>query len=357
MKRSIVTLLVSGITLVLLIGAAIALPVPYVRMAPGPTFNVLGDVGEEPVIAISGTEVFPTDGALDMTTVSESGGPRGGLTFVQAIGAWFARSDAVVPASLLYPDDVTGEDLRRRGAALFSTSESNAVAAALNYLSLPLDQAVIATAVFDDSPAQEFFEPRDRILRLDGQPITEPTQVSEAIRGKPIGTSFRFDVARGTEGDEISFDVVSQANPDDPSTPYIGIGVGTYFTPADFDVSFTLEDVGGPSAGLIFTLGIVDKLTPGELTGGRQVAGSGTITPEGEVGSIGGIRQKLAGAQRAGAELFLLPERNCTEAVGHIPDGITAVPVATVAQAATAIEAWLAGEPLRTCPVSAPSGS
>lgn len=357
MKRPIVTLLFSSIVLVGLIAAAIALPVPYVRMAPGPTFNVIGSVGDEPVIVITGTEIFPTSGALDMTTVSESGGPRGGLTFVQAIGAWFAESDAVVPASLLYPDDVTGEDLRRRNAALFSTSESNAVAAALNELGLPLTREVVATAVFDDSPAAEFFEPKDRIVSVDGIMIQEPTQVSEVVRSKPIGTPFLFEITRGAAAESKTFTVVSAANPDDPQVPYVGIGLGVYFAPADFDIAVTVQDVGGPSAGLIFALGIVDKLTPGDLTAGRSIAGSGTITPEGEVGSIGGIRQKLAGAKRDGAELFLLPQRNCVEAVGHIPEGLTAVPVATISQARSAIQAWLAGEPVAGCPVSAPAGS
>jgi Lon-like protease len=358
-RRAYATLAVSGITLIALLAMAVWLPVPYVRMAPGPTFNVIGDVNDQAVIVITGTESFPTSGELDMTTVSESGGPRGGLTFIQAMGAWFAESDAVVPSSLLYPEDVTGEDLRRRNAALFSTSESNAVAAALNYLGLPLDSQVVATAVFEDSPAEEFFLPKDRILTLDGVQIKEPTDVSETIRSKPIGTTFRFEVSREVEGSitQESFDVVSGANPDDPQVPYIGIGLGTYFAPANFDIALTVKDVGGPSAGLIFALGIVDKLTPGELTGGKAIAGSGTITPDGVVGSIGGVRQKMAGAKREGVGLFLLPERNCREAVGHIPEGLDAVPVATIAEAAGVIADWVAGKPVEGCPVSAAPGS
>lgn len=359
MKRSLTTLIASGVALLGLIAVALALPVPYVRMAPGPTFNVIGDIGDQPVIVITGVETYPTDGALDMTTVSESGGPRGGLTFVQAIGAWFSSSDAVVPSELLYPDDVTGEDLRRRNAALFNTSESNAVAAALNYLNLPLEQDVVVTAVYEDSPAESVFQPNDRISQLNGTAITEPAQVSEAIRAEPIGTTFNFVVSREVDGvvTETAFEVTSAANPDDPNLAYIGIGLGLYFAPANFNIALSIKDVGGPSAGLIFTLGIIDILTPGELTGGRAIAGSGTITPEGEIGSIGGIRQKLAGAQREGAELFLLPERNCREAVGYIPDGVQAVPVATLADATTSIRDWLAGKPLPACPVSALPGS
>lgn len=359
MNRSLVTLIASVLALVGLITVALALPVPYVRMAPGPTFNVIGTIGEQPVIVIADVQTYPTEGALDMTTVSESGGPRGGLTFVQAIGAWFSRSDAVVPTSLLYQDDVTGEDLRRRSAALFSTSESNAVAAALNYLNLPIVREVVVTAVFDESPAADVFEPRDRILRLNGITMTEPAQVSDAIRAEPVGTSFQFEIIREVNGEflEENIDVVSAANPDDPEVAYIGIGIGLYFAPQDFSVAVSVKDVGGPSAGLIFALGIIDKLTPEDLTGGKAIAGSGTVNPEGEVGAIGGLRQKLAGAKRDGAELFLHPVPNCREAVGFIPEGVTAVPVATLAEAAQIIADWRAGKSVPACPVSAPAGS
>ena len=104
--------------------------------------------------------------------------------------------------------------------------------------------------------------------------------------------------------------VISGENPDAPDKPYLGISVGKLYS-AEFDINFTLSDVGGPSAGLMFATGIVDKLTPADLTGGNHIAGTGTITPEGEVGPIGGIRQKLAGARSAGAELFLMPEQHC----------------------------------------------
>jgi PDZ domain-containing protein len=132
--------------------------------------------------------------------------------------------------------------------------------------------------------------------------------------------------------------------------PYLGIGVGELYA-ADFPITFTLEDVGGPSAGLTFAMGIVDKLTPIDLTAGQHVAGSGTITPTGEVGPIGGIRQKLAGAREAGATLFLMPVEHCAESEGHIPDGLTVTPVATLSEAISAVEAFAAGAPVPTCPV------
>jgi PDZ domain-containing protein len=346
------TLLASLLTFMALVGAAVTLPVPYIRMAPGPTFNVICDVGNYPVIEITGTQTYPAAGEIDLTTVRESGGPRGGLTFVQAIGAWFSDSDAVVPQELIYPDDVTGEDLRRRQAVLFSTSGSNAVAAALNYLELPINTDVVVSGVELESPSTSVFEPRDIIVRMDGVTITEPGQVVDAVRAQPIGTTFNFEVRREVDGtaSDIPLTVTSAANPDDPALPYIGITVSTLFT-GDFDIRLNLEDVGGPSAGLVFSLGIIDKLTPEDLTDGKSIAATGTITPTGEVGPVGGIRQKMAGARAEGAELFLMPVRQCAEAQGRIPVGLTVVPVTTLAEAVDSIRAWLDGKTLPTCPV------
>jgi PDZ domain-containing protein len=151
------------------------------------------------------------------------------------------------------------------------------------------------------------------------------------------------------DGVEQEISITSIANPDDPTVPQIGIGVDTLYS-ADFPIDFTLEHIGGPSAGLMFAAGIVDKLTPGDLVAGRHVAGTGTIAPDGTVGPIGGIRQKLAGARNAGATLFVLPEKHCTEIEGHVPDGLTVVPVGTLTEGIAAIEAYVAGEAVASCP-------
>jgi PDZ domain-containing protein len=345
-------LVTSATCLIALIAAALLLPVPFVKMSPGPTYNVVGDVDGVPVIDIEGTQVYPTTGALDMTTVMESGGPRGGLTFVEAIGSWFNPADAVLPRELLYPDDVSGEEVKVRQAALFSTAESNSVAAALNYLGKPVRNELVVTAVYEGTPAAGVLQPRDRILKVNGQAVTEPAQVGEAVRAEPIGSEFTFTVERLVDSVLKTLDVQvrSQDNPDEPGTPQVGIGVGLNYA-ADFDITFTLKDIGGPSAGMMFALGLVDKLTPEDLAAGRHIAGTGTITPEGEVGTIGGIRQKLAGARSAGAELFLMPAAHCAEAADHVPDGLTVVPIKTLADAVAAVEGWDdGGAGLVTCP-------
>lgn len=339
-------MLASAASLVLLLLVALLLPVPYVRISPGPTFNTIGEFDGTPLIEISGTETFPVTGQLDMVTIQELGGPRGGLTLFQALAGWVDPDDAILPRELLYPDDVTGEQVQQENAAAFSTSQSDATAAALTYLDRPVDEHVVVTAVAAGSPAEGVFDGGDRILTVDGAPITEAVQVGEAVRARPIGSTIAFTVER--DGAETSFDVVSVASPDDPSRPYVGISVGTLYV-APFDLEFTLQDVGGPSAGLMFALGIVDKLTPEDLTDGRHVAGTGTITPEGAVGPIGGIRQKLASAGDAGAGLFLMPRVHCEEAAGWVPDGLTVAAVDTLDAAVDAVRSWRSGGPVPTC--------
>lgn len=340
------TLIISAVVTASLVAVAFLLPVPYVRLAPGPTFNVIGEVDGEQVIEIDGAETFPVTGELDMTTVSESGGPRGGLTFVEAIAAWFNASDAVVPRELLYPDDVTGEEIRQRGAALFSTAESDAIAAALGYLGIPVTTEVIVTAVLNETPAEGVLEPRDRIRAIDGKAVSTPQDVVDAVRAAPIGTTLALDIERG--GDPTQVRVTTADNPDKPGTGLVGITVGNFYTP-DFTIDFTLQDIGGPSAGLVFAMGIVDKLSAEDITGGGHVAVTGTIDPDGSVGPVGGIRQKLTGARDAGAELFVMPRDHCAEAEGYIPEGLTVVPVESLREAVAAVAAWRSGGDLPTC--------
>jgi len=353
--------IVCALTTFVLLAVALLLPVPYVKLSPGPTFNIIGTVDGKPVVAISGTQTYPTTGALDMTTVSELGGPRRGLTFVDALASWFNPSVAVLPTRLLFPDNLTAEQNATRQQLLFDTSQSEAVAAAMRYLNRPVTTQVVVTSVVSGSPADGVLDPRDELVSIDGQAIKHPEDVVTAIRAKPIGTSFDVVISRdgvtvdGAIKDNVQshVTVTSTQNPDDATKPYIGIGVGEYYS-AGFPIDFTLQDIGGPSAGTMFAIGIIDKLTPGDLAKGHHIAGTGTIDASGKVGAIGGIRQKLAGARNAGAELFLMPKVHCDEAEGYIPDGLRVVPMQTLAEGVQAIENWTAGKAVASCPASAP---
>lgn len=341
------TAIVSVGVVIVLAAVAALLPVPFIVVSPGPTFNTIGEVNGVPLVEISDTETYPTDGHLDMTTIRESGAPRSPLTIYQALAAWVNPDQAVLPRELLYPDDISGEEVKQRNAVLFSTSQSHAIAAAMGALDRPVIADPVVTAVVVGAPADGILRAGEQILSVDGQPVTTPTQVGDVIRAEPIGSTFAFTVLR--DGEEVTVDVVSAPNPDDPAVPYVGITIGLLYS-AEFPIDFTLTDVGGPSAGMMFALAIVDKLTPESLTGGGFVAGTGTISPTGEVGPIGGIRQKLAGARGAGATLFLMPRDHCEEAAGHIPDGLTVVPVSTLDESLEVLTRWQAGDTLPACP-------
>ena len=340
--------LISGLVLVILIALAAVLPVPFVVLSPGPTFNTIGEVDGRPLVEISDTTTYPTSGALDMTTIREEGEPRSPLTVYGALAAWVDPNRAVLPRELLYGDDETTDEVEQRNAVMFSTSQSNAIAAALNTIGEPVLEDVVVTAVIEGTPAYGVLNAGEQILAIDGNAVTSPSDVVDAVRSQPIGSTLVFTVLR--DGEPTDVDVVSASNPDAPAVPYVGITVGVNYR-AEFPIVFTLEDVGGPSAGMMFSLAIIDKLTPDDLTGGGHVAGTGTIDPTGQVGPIGGIRQKLAGAHGSGATLFLMPKVHCEEADGHIPDGLAVVPVETLQDSLDALAAWRAGESLPTCPV------
>lgn len=337
----------AGLILLALIALAALLPVPFIVLSPGPTFNTIGEVEGIPLVEISETTTYPVTGSLDMTTIREEGEPRSPLTVFGALAAWVDPDRAVLPRELLYGDDETTEEVQQRNAVLFSTSQSNAIAAAMNALDRPLIEDVVVTAVVEGTPAFGVLDAGEVITAVDGEVISAPADVVAAVRAQPVGATLAFTVVR--DGEETTVDVVSADKPDEPGVPYVGITVGINYR-AEFPIVFGLDDIGGPSAGMMFALAIVDKLTPDNLAGGGHVAGTGTIDPAGEVGAIGGIRQKLAGARGAGATLFLMPEVHCEEAAGHVPDGLAVVPVATLQDALDALAAWRAGEPLPACP-------
>ena len=341
-------LVVALVSLLVLLFVALVLPVPFIKLAPGPTFNVIGTVAGKDVISISGARTDPTSGQLDMTTVYEKGGPQGGLSFVEAVASWFSSADAVLPQETLYPDNVTSAQVNQYNASMFSLAESDATAAAMNYLHRPLTVKVVITSTVAKSPADGKLVAGEQIVSINGTQIHGAQQVADIVRQSPVGTSFDFAVIAPNETTVTHHLVISEATPQQASKPYIGIGVGDMYD-AGFPVHFSLSGIGGPSAGAMFALGLVDKLTPGDLAQGHHIAGTGTISPDGTIGPIGGIRQKLIGASRAGAALFLMPIDHCAEVAGHIPAGLTVVPVHTLSQSVSAVQHWTAGAAVPQC--------
>ena len=346
MTRRTAALVLAFALLLGLIVASALLPVPYVRFAPGPVYNTIGSLDGTELISISGTTTHQTSGNLDMTTVSESGGPYGNLTVADVLRTWRDPNVRMLPREQVFPEEVDRSQVQTQNSVAFDESQSAAISASMRYLNKPLTSSVLVTDVSINSPANTVILPRDVITAIAGTTVHTHDEVAAVVRSKPVGTALPFAITR--DGKPMTVTVTSGPRPDDPNVPYVGIGTATNYQ-ASFPIVFGVKDVGGPSAGLMFTLGIVDKLTTGNLNGGKHVAGTGTISPEGKVGAIGGIAQKMAGARNAGAELFLAPDTNCNEVVNHIPDGLTVAKVSTLTDAVAATEAWVAGRPVPSC--------
>ena len=330
MSRRTLTLLLAGLLAALLTGAASAAPVPYVSYTPGPTFDTLGEVAGTPVIAVEGRETFPTEGRLDLTTISVR--PR--LTLADALRDWFDRDRAVVPRELLYPPGETDEEVRRQNEERRLASESSATSAALRQLGVPFTTTVEVQRVEPGLPADGQLEPGDVVTTVDGAPVTTSAQLRERISTLAPGTQVRVGYLR--EGAPAEATLTTAAPPSGEARSVVGVVLAEQ-PDYPFEITISLEEVGGPSAGLMFALGIIEKLEAESLTDGRYVAGTGEISVDGTVGPIGGIPQKLVAARDKGAEVFLVPEGNCEEALGRAPDGLQLVRVTTLQSALDAL--------------------
>ena len=336
--------------------AVALIPAPYVIEQPGPVFNVLGDVtvgGKQvPLIDIPTEKTYVTNGTLDMLTVTIRGNRQDLPTWLDVATAYFDPSRAVVPVDEIYPLGVSLEDSNQQGKVDMQNSQKEAVAAALKKLGYVFPSTLDVVQTQPGSPAEGVLLPGDIILTLDGQSFPDVTGLRAAIKVNGVGAPASIALMR--DGVERTIRVTPILSQGDTPVPILGIIVGSdYKFPVD--VTIQLENVGGPSAGMMFALGIIDKLSPGKLNGGAKVAGTGTIDSTGVVGPIGGIRQKLYGARNAGAEWFLAPTANCNEVTGHIPAGLTVFAIATLDDALAALKAIESGgdtSSLHACPTN-----
>ena len=253
----------------------------------------------------------------------------------------------ILPREALFPDSVSQSEVNAQNVFAFSDSQSNSIAASMGYLHKPVKTLIVVASVTEGTPAYDKLNPGDQIVAINGTAIHTLDDVDAALsKVKPGGTAV-VDVIR--DGKPKSVSIVTTSNPNDASRAFLGIEIGESYR-AEFPITVNLEGVGGPSGGLMLSLGIVDKLTPGELNGGHKVAGTGTIDPDGKVGAIGGIGQKMAGARNSGAEFFLAPADNCDDVLAsHIPSGLTVAKVSTLTDAVAALEAYSAGKPAVGC--------
>jgi len=343
MSRRSLTLAIAGLATVVAIVVAVLLPVPYVILGPGPTLNTLGESSGQPLITISGHPTYSTTGNLNLVTVSYQGGPGSDMNIFQALRAWVDPSEAVVPETELFPAGQSAQQTQAQDTEEMTSSQQTATAAALTQLHIPYQTVVSVVSTVPGYPASKVLKAGDVIEAVDGKPVTDQTSLSSMITAHPTGTVLTLEVLRA--GKTLTVPVASKAS---GGTAVIGVEVQEQYK-FPFTVSISVGDIGGPSAGMMFALGIIDKLTPDNLTGGKFIAGTGEITASGQVQPIGGIQQKMVGARSAGATIFLTPAGNCSDTTGAVPAGLRLVKVSTLSQAMSDLEAIKAGKPVPSC--------
>jgi Lon-like protease len=334
------------------------LPSSYVIEKPGPVFDTLGSVqvsGKNvPLIDIpTGTKQYATKGSLDMLTVTIAGSRDQPESWLNTAIGWLTPSDNVLPVDEVYPKGTTVEESNEEGAVDMQNSQKEAVAAALTDLGYDFSSTLTVASVLKGSPADGQLKKGDIVTAINGEKFKDVS----ALRGliSKNGTDVAASVSLTRAGKALTISVkpvLSSASDGSTPAPILGVTLSSAY---DFpiDVKIQLENVGGPSAGQMFALGIIDKLTPGSLTGGAKVAGTGTITGAGAVGAIGGIRQKMYGARSAGATYFLAPKSNCDEVVGHVPSGLTVFAVSTLDDSLKALKAVSTGASTASLPTCA----
>jgi len=319
-------------------------PSPYVVERPGPVFDTLGEVkdadGEQvPLIDIPDETTYPTSGRLDMLTVYIDGSRERPLSWLDIAYAWFDPSRTVLPVDAVYPNGQTDEEASQESAVAMDNSQQDAVAAALGELGIGYSSIFVVAGIVEGAPADGVLEEDDEILTAGGARVTSVDELRAAVQEAGVGTPLALGIRRGGEESTVE---VTPAEGDDGSAIIGVFAASRYDFPVEVDIR--LHNVGGPSAGMMFALAIVDKLTPGELADGEHIAGTGTISGDGRVGAIGGIVQKMYGAQRAGADWFLAPASNCDAVVGRIPGGLEVFAVETLDDAIAAVEAIADGD-------------
>jgi PDZ domain-containing protein len=334
--------LIFGAVLCLVLGVlSFTLRVPYLVESPGPTFNTLGQNDGKEIIAVSGHPSSKTSGHLNLMTVLSD---TEKTTVVGALEGWLRHDQVVVPYDAIYPPGTTKQQQNAANAQDFAASQDNATAAAACELGYPKGFGIFSVA--DDSPNKNVLQPGDRLVSLDGAAVPDDATLRKVIGTHQPGEKVAVRLVR--DGKQLTETATLGQPAAGSSTPRLGVSVGVGCL-LPFQVSLSLAGIGGPSAGMMFALGIIDKVGNHDLTRGRFIAGTGTIDPSGTVGQIGGISLKMIAARRAGATIFLAPASNCSDVKGNIPKGLDVVKVSTLHEAITDLDTLASGGSVPHC--------
>lgn len=323
----------------ILIVAVLNIQVPYFALTPGPA----QDVGR--LIVINGAPTTPVKGQLLLTTVSLHE-----IRVAEAIRGWFDPTTAILSRSAIIPPGSTEDQVEQRTTAQMEQSHVSAAAAALGLLGYEVTiepSGVRVRAVGRDVPAAAILKQGDVVVGADGQPVKQAEDLVAAIKRHKVGDDIGLRIVRGSQTVDVSTSTIGR--PEDPADPIIGVEIET-IPNIRLPLAINIESmgIGGPSAGLMFALGIYDLLDEKDLTAGRIIAGTGEIGIEGNVGAVGGIRQKVESARRVQADVFLVPTGELGQACAVAKE----MPVVGVDNLQQAVEALRAthGTPARSCP-------
>lgn len=314
-----ISLVAVGLALV----AAAWVPLPYFSLGPGPARGVI------PMIRYEGPPRYEPTGRLVMTTVRAEQ-----LTGFHALGAWLDPERTIIQESVLYPKGADRDVEDQRSISQMDASKIDAAVVVLSRLAdypRAHGDGVLIGSTVPGCPADGELFPGDVVLSIDGRPIDRVTDAAAAIDATPRGTQMRWVLDVDGTREEATF---ARARCVEGSGPLVGVRMLDTFP---FPVTISSGEVGGPSAGLMFALGLWELLTPGDLTRGRTVAGTGTIDLDGNVGPIGGIRDKVLAAEHAGAAVFLVPRGNAREIRDMDTGSMRVVVVATFEDALRAL--------------------
>ena len=315
--------------------SAVGERLPFITEAPGVTVNVLGDHDGAPVIQVKGHKVYRDDGQLRLTTVYVTL-PDTKLSLFPVMWAYLDPDQAVVPFSSVYAPQTTNASDQQEGAQQMTSPQDAAIAAALEELGYDVPTVPAVAQVGPKTPADGVLKVGDRILAVDGTRMTTLESLKRAIQKAPDGQPVSIRIDRGGTKKTVTATPTVQ-----DGRKIIGVDIAPAIVRFPFQVTLNIDtEIGGPSAGLMFSLGIYDTLTPGSLTGGETIAGTGTMDLSGTVGPIGGIDQKIAASRNAGAEIFLVPADNCADVKDARPGDMRLVKVTTLSDAVASVKAW-----------------
>jgi Lon-like protease len=341
-----VTLTVSLLLSAVIFAVLLVMPTAFAVTSPGPTRDVLGEENGTPLIEIKGAPTYESTGELHLTTVSATGGPDYPSNVLHVLGGWLSPWAVVQPREVLFPKEETRKQVDAANQQAMVSSQENASVAALTELGYEVPATLTIAGTVPGSRAEGVVQEGDVLVAIDGVELPDYQTLLDELAKVRAGDTITLTVRRNGVEEELR---VVTGEKDDGSAM-----IGVFIDPAfdmPVDITISIEGIGGPSAGTMFALGIIDKMTKQDEANGVVIAGTGTIDVSGQVGPIGGIRQKLEGARRDGAAWFLAPASNCGEVVGHVPDGLHVAKITTLNDAREAMTAIGAGkgESLATC--------